>query len=389
MTDEKAQKTAHRITLSTQYFLYFGVMGIILPYFNLYCYKIGFSGFQIGVLSAVRTLSSLVFPLLWATLADRLKIRRPIYIFCNFLSAGIWLGYLYTVDFTAMLMISLFYGIFYSPIIGFLEAFTMDTLGGERRNYGRIRAWGSINFILVVMALGRLTDLYPVRIILILTFAGSLAQAIFSLAMPRFEKKENGSSGETGEEIPFMNREVALFLFSFFLMLVSHGTYYGFFSIHLARLGFGNTFIGFAWALASIAEIAVMVRSKDIFKRFSIENILIYSFFIAVVRWGILCFTTAPSVILLSQLLHAFTYGTFHMAGILYIDRCTATATKTFGQTVNNAVTYGLGMAVGLFFNGLFYEKLNADLFLVSGLIALAGGLILLAFNGLRPPSIR
>ena len=60
-------------------------------------------------------------------------------------------------------------------------------------------------------------------------------------------------------------------------MLVSHGAYYGFFSIHLENLGYGSTFIGIAWALASTAEILVMIKSDKIFDRFSLENVLFKS----------------------------------------------------------------------------------------------------------------
>ncbi|MDO9262323.1 MAG: MFS transporter, partial [Desulfosalsimonadaceae bacterium] len=77
--------TSIKRILSLQYFLYFGVLGLFLPYFNLYCYHIGFSGFEIGVLSSLRTLTTALFPLLWGALADKFFIRRPIYVLCSFI----------------------------------------------------------------------------------------------------------------------------------------------------------------------------------------------------------------------------------------------------------------------------------------------------------------
>ena len=101
-----------RFIISSQYFIYFGVLGLFLPYFNLYCYHLGFSGFQIGVLSAIRSLALVLFPLIWGLLADRFSIRKPIYILCTFLSTSIWALYLFYVDFWPMLAITAFYGIF-------------------------------------------------------------------------------------------------------------------------------------------------------------------------------------------------------------------------------------------------------------------------------------
>jgi PPP family 3-phenylpropionic acid transporter len=351
-------------------------MGIFLPYFNLYCYHLNFSGLQIGTLSAIRSVALIIFPLILGALADRFQIRRPIYIICNFTSTTIWFFFFYTTDFWAMLVITVFYGMFYAPIISFLEAFTMDILGTEKKSYGRIRGWGSMAFIMTVIVLGRIIDLYSIEIILIIIFAGSLAQAFISLKIPDIRIKK---------QVPFtlkakalLKRRVTVFLFCAFLMLVSHGTYYGFFSIHLENLGYDNTFIGIAWALASIAEILVMIKSDSIFKRFTLENVLVFSFMVAAVRWFALFFATSPAVILFLQVFHAVTYGTFHVASILYIDSLTPDETKTLGQAVNNAVTYGLGLMVGFFINGYLFEMMGSfALFMISSLIALAGGVLL------------
>jgi PPP family 3-phenylpropionic acid transporter len=182
-------------------------------------------------------------------------------------------------------------------------------------------------------------------------------------------------------------RDTLIFLGSAFLMLVSHGAYYAFFSIHLEKLGYGKTFIGTAWALASVAEILVMLNSDRIFRRFSLENILLFSLIAAVLRWAVLYQARSSGVILASQALHAMTYAAFHIAGILYVDHLTPDGSKTLGQAVNNAVTYGLGMMVGFFLSGWFYDTLGAfPLFLVSALIAGAGGAL---FMGIWVPARR
>jgi PPP family 3-phenylpropionic acid transporter len=356
------------------------VFGIFLPYFNLYCYHIGFTGFQIGALSALRSVTLVLFSLAWGVLADRFQIRRPIYILCNIASALIWIFYLFTENFWVMLIITGFYGMFYAPIISFLEAFSLDVLGTEKKSYGRLRMWGSIGFILVVISLGKIIDLFSVSLILVLILAGSLVQASISFKIPdiNISKKDLFSSDTKS----LLNIRVVIFLFCAFLMLVSHGAYYGFFSIHLENLGYSNTFIGVAWAIASAAEIFLMIKSYRIFTCFSPEKILTLSFIVAAIRWFILFFATSETIILISQLLHAVTYGTFHMASILYIDLLSPNKNKTLGQAINNAATYGLGLMVGFFLSGYLYENMDASfLFIISSLIAMAGGVIFKGFH--------
>lgn len=374
-----SDKTAIRI----QYFLYFGAMGVFLPYFNLYCLTIGLTGFQIGSLSAVRAAVLVVFSILWGILADRKGIRRPIYILCSFASTALWALFLFTTDFRFMLAITIVYGAFYAPIISFLEAFAMDVLGKTKRRYGHTRAWGSIAFIGVVILSGKLIDRYAVGIVIALVLAVSAAQAMAAATVPRISPQRKADSHDAAR---LFSGHTVVFLLCAFLMLVSHGAYYGFFSIHLSRLGHGGGFIGLCWALASTAEVVVMINSPRLFARFSFKRVLALSFAAAVMRWGILYASQSAMVILASQLLHAVTYGAFHMAGILYMDQLAPASDKTLGQALNNAVTYGLGLTVGFFVSGALYEAGNtAPLFLFSAGTALAGGLLFSVFHRFAP----
>ncbi len=375
------------LALRLQYFLYFGALGIYLPYFNLYCYHLGFSGTQIGALSAVRSVVMVIFALAWGLLADRFHRRRNIFVFCSAASALIWSLFLLTADFWLMLAITTAYVAFYAPLISFLEAVTMDQLKEKKETYGTVRVWGSIGFILVVLLLGKIIDLFPIRLILTLILAGSLLQAAGAVRIP--ESAGDRPSYRRPDFGRLLNRPVLIFLTSGFLMLASHGTYYGFFSIHLENLGYSRGFIGLAWALASCTEILVMVKSEVIFKRYSLEKVLVFSFSVAVLRWVLLYFARSPALILSAQALHAVTYGTFHIASILCIDRLAPARAKTVGQAVNNAVQYGLGLMAGFFLNGFLYERLGAaPLFLMSAALAAAGGVLFWSgtrFGMLRP----
>ena len=371
---------SEKFAIRSQYFLYFGAMGVFLPYFNLYCLNLGFTGFQIGSLSAVRSAVLILFSIFWGILADRKGLRRPIYILCSFVSTALWALFLFTTDFRFMLVLTIIYGAFYAPIISFLEAFAMDVLGKTKHRYGRTRVWGSIAFIGVVLISGEMIDRYTVGIVIALALAISTAQAMTAVGMPRIRSKQQEHPPNA---VRLFSGHTVVFLICAFLMLVSHGAYYGFFSIHLAQLGHGGGFIGVCWALASTAEVVVMINSPRLFARFSIKRILAVSFAVAVLRWGLLYVAQSAMVILASQLLHAITYGAFHMAGILYMDQLAPASEKTLGQALNNAVTYGLGLTVGFFVSGVLYDAGNTSpLFLLSAGVALAGGLLFAGFHG-------
>jgi PPP family 3-phenylpropionic acid transporter len=369
-----------RLVIGAQYFVHFGVLGIFLPYFNLYCYHLGFGGFQIGTLSSLRSMAMIGCSILWSLVADRFGVRRPIYILCSFAYPALWSLYLFTESFLPMALITVAYAIFFAPIVSFLESFAMDVLGGDKKGYGRLRVWGTLSFIGVVSVMGRVIDQVPIAIILVLILAGASLQATLSLGTPKvaIRKKAGFFTGARDLFTP----PVVVFLVCGFLMLVSHSAYYGFFSIHLEQLGFSAGFTGAAWALAAGAEVLVMVNSSRIFARFSQESVLIFSLSVAALRWFTLSQVQSPLLILLSQTLHAVTYGTFHIASILYIDRMSPGVAKTVGQAVNHSLTYGLGLMIGFMVNGALFERVGTfAMFGVSGGVALGAAVVLGVFR--------
>ena len=368
-------KDSRRGIISLQYFIYFAVLGVFLPYFNLYCHHLGFSGIQIGALSSMRSILLVIFTILWSGIADRYQIRKSIFVGCSCVGTIVWVLYFFHDKFLMVLIITGVYSIFNAPIISFLEAMTIEALGKEKSSYGNIRAWGSIAFIAMVLFMGYLIDALSIRIILMAVFIGSILQAGFSLRLPHTRKARTDNFRLNAGL--FFRKRVVVFLLCAFLMLMSHGSYYGFFSIHLEKLGYDSTFIGMAWALASIAEIVVMVRSRWIFNKLSYENVLIFSFVVATIRWFLSGVAISPYWILLLQITHCVTYGLFHMASILYMDSLSPDDAKTFGQAVNNATTYGLGLMAGFFVSGFLYEHTSAVvMFFVSGLLSMVAGLI-------------
>lgn len=360
-----------RSALSLQYFLYFGVMGVMLPYFTLYLFRLGLNGEQIGVVSGIRSLLAVAMPLCWGALADRTGKRRGIFIAANVLATAAFALFFRAGTYLGIAAVMAVWSVFYTPIISFLEASSMEALGPDRSRYGKVRVWGSLSFIACVLLVGELLDSRPVSVILVLIFAGSALQALLSPLVPAQKRRNRAlpSFRENGSYL--LAGKIPVFLVCAFLMLASHGAYYGFLSIHMEKLGFTGGLIGLAWAVASISEISVMLSSARIFKRFTPEKVLLFSLVVAVLRWTAQAFAVTLGQIIAVQILHAATYGAFHVASILFIEHNFPKEGRTLGQAANNAATYGLGLAAGVLFAGVLFDSFGAGAsFLACGGLA-------------------
>lgn len=368
-----------RRTLAFHYFLYFAVLGVYLPYFNPYCRHLGFSGSEIGWITGTRSAAVIILPMIWAWLADRYQARRLIFILCNFVSTGFFLLYFATESFYPMLVITALYSVFYAPIIAFLEAFSMEILGRDKNSYGRIRVWGSLAFILTVMGVGRLMSLLSPAVVLWAIAAGATIQAVLSTRMPDTDTSTPPPRARDAKL--FFEPRILAFLLAAFLMLVSHGTYYTFYSIHMEEnLGFPYWLISVVWALGTLAEVGVMLKSRPILDRFRPQSVIAFSLLVAVFRWIIVGTFESAWILVPAQALHAATYGTFHIASIVYIEKLIPESARTTGQAVNNSMTYGAGLAVGGVVSGYLYELVSAPVafYAMSG-VALLG---LVLFRG-------
>lgn len=374
---------AHRRpTLSTGYFLIFAFIGVFLPYFNLYCYHLGFNGVQIGILSASQRAFKWVSPFWWGPLADRSAARKRWMLITSWTGTLILSLLLWTDRFIPILIIMTLYAFFNAPIIPMMEATTMEHLEKQGGHYGRIRLWGSIGFIVASLSIGRwletveLDSIIPVLILL------SVALSLLLHRAPQ-EKREK-REWKFPHKRPL--KRLRVFLIGSLLMQWSHGAYYGFFSIHLENIGFSPMEIGALWTWGVIAEIVILIYSDQILKRWKLSTLLKVSLFAAAVRWAGLAYFESAVMITLFQTLHALSFGSHHAAAVAYADQSVPAELRTTAQSYYSAWAYGAGGVLGFFTSGILFDQVSvAGLFWISA--AVAGFASLLAILSLPEPT--
>ena len=365
--------------LSGFYFFYFALLGSAAPFLGLYFDHLGFSAARIGELVAIPMLMRCVAPNLWGWLGDatgqRLMIVR-LGAVCTLLSFGL---IFYGKSYAWLALVMALHAFFWHAVLPQFEVITMAHLREQASRYSQIRLWGSIGFIVAVVGLGALferlgLDVYPVAVMAVMV--GIVISSIWVPdAVPEQRPELDGQGGFLQQ---LCRPGVLAFFVSVGLMQVSHGPYYTFFSIHLEALGYGRSTIGMLWALGVVAEILLFLVMAALLARFSLRQVLLASFALAAIRW-LLLGTLADhlGVLLVAQLMHAATFGSFHAAAIHFVQRSFGHRQQGQGQALY-ATLAGIGGALGALYSGYSWASLGPLwTFAIASLAALAAAVII------------
>ena len=365
--------------LSGFYFFYFALLGSAAPFLGLYFDHLGFSAARIGELVAIPMLMRCVAPNLWGWLGDatgqRLMIVR-LGAVCTLLSFSL---IFYGKSYAWLALVMALHAFFWHAVLPQFEVITLAHLREQASRYSQIRLWGSIGFIVAVVGLGALferlgLDVYPVAVMAVMV--GIVISSIWVPdAVPEQRPELDGQDGFLRQ---LCRPGVLAFFVSVGLMQVSHGPYYTFFSIHLEALGYGRSTIGMLWALGVVAEILLFLVMAALLTRFSLRQVLLASFALAAIRW-LLLGTLAEhlGVLLVAQLMHAATFGSFHAAAIHFVQRSFGYRQQGQGQALY-ATLAGIGGALGALYSGYSWASLGPLwTFAIASLAALAAAVII------------
>jgi len=135
-------------TVMVAYFLLFLGGGVWMPYFPLYLSHLGYSGWEIGIIFGLQPALRWVSALGWAYAADRWRVRHRLLVSAA-LSGGLcFIPLLFVRSFAPMALVTGMIAVLHAPLIPMTDSTVMDHLAGLGGDYGRLRLWGSVAFVL-------------------------------------------------------------------------------------------------------------------------------------------------------------------------------------------------------------------------------------------------
>jgi PPP family 3-phenylpropionic acid transporter len=283
---------------------------------------------------------------------------------------GLFFGRTFDEFLVIMVLINLFTGA-QGPLS---EALMLSEMKGNLTQYGRLRLWGSVGFIVSVMAAGKWLDR---RGILAMPWIALAMLAMAAIASLRMEETARAhpkvASGST--RLLLRRREVAAFFLSAFLMVGAHASLYVYYSLYLAQLGYSKSVIGMMWSLGVVAEIVFFFYQAPIFRRLGVRRLMLASLLVAVLRFLMIGYGAGSLALLtVAQILHAATFGAHHAASVATLQRWFSGPLQARGQALYISIAYGLGGTLGGLVMSVFWDRFGAHIvYLTAAVFALGG----------------
>ena len=367
--------------LSTFYFFFFAALGVFVPYWPLYLKSLNFSAIEIGELMAIVMASKILAPYLLGWLSDHLQKRLIIIQVSLLVTVAAFAGILGYQSYWWFVVVMMIFGFFWNASLPLFEALTLEHLAGNTSRYSHIRLWGSVGFIISVAALPLIIDENGIALLPLLMLSLLIANGASSLLLK--DKVKKVSHDEPVDIFKILKKPVVIaFLVACALQSLSHGAYYTFFSIYLEDHGYSRSITGSMWALGVLAEVGLFIVVHRLFHRFSTSRLFAIALLLTSFRWIILAlWVDSPVLLVLSQVLHAASFGLFHATAISLTHQLFPGRLHGRGQALYAGISFGLGGTLGNLMSGYTWDSMGSTwVFLASALIALLGAMIAAKF---------
>ncbi|HET7754161.1 MAG TPA: MFS transporter [Anaeromyxobacteraceae bacterium] len=345
------------------YFLYYGSVGVYLPYFAAYLRGLGWSGERIGFVQMIAPLVAGPSAILWATYADRVGSPARVLAF-----ASLWAAC--AVAFLPFVHVPLTVGAVLlaqaladRSIVPLVDSVTLEWVRTRRRgSYARIRLFGSLGFVALAQSVGVLLSLRGDRAgdvaVPVAMAACVFAYAVVARTLP---------SPPAADARPRLADTLGLLrdrgLAALFLACAIHwaacAPWHLMFGVFVRDERLPAALTGLGSALGVLAEVSVLLAFPRLERRYTARALLAVSFAGSAARWFMLSRAESPAAIVAIQLLHGLTFGAFWGAAVNEMARIVPARLRATGQALFSAVVFGAGNAVGYALAGAGYDRLG------------------------------
>ena len=370
--------------LSFMMFLQYAIWGAWLPLMYLFVsVDRQFQPSQIGYLFMIGGVGALFGPFIAGQVADRYFNTEKFLGFSHIAGAALVWQLSWIHDYWMFLVFALLYSVIYAPTLALTNALAFHHLPDRDRDFGRVRVWGTVGWIVVGIGIGQfLLHNYTPREaapeVQLAAQAAGIANAfklsailgvimgIYCFTLPKTPPAKGKQSNAVAEALGEVKGQPLLTLFLLAVPIscihqfyfVHTGPFLGVFQNKLASsinniFGVGG---GGLMTVGQISEVVVLSLMPIFAKSLTRKTLLGIGIFAYFLRMAIFAFvqqisaaTGIPEIALLivGVAMHGLCFGCFIFVAFMIVDENTTADVRASAQNLFNLVIVGIGIIVG------------------------------------------
>lgn len=351
--------------ISAFFFFYFAIVSVYVIFLPKILSQIGYTPFEIGAIFSAAPLVRFILPFIFRKYFE--VDKRIFYLALSNLLFVIMFFYISIGYFWLFLFANILFGASMGVILPYIESFSLEYL--KKQRYGKARLYGSLGFIITGLVLAKILN--SPYIGLHFMFTCIVLTAICSVLIVSNNRQLQLDQQKTKSTLSLV--KYARFWISLFLLQVSFGAFYNFFTIYETSYGISLEMISWMWTLGVVCEIILFYFQAPILKRYSTYTLIKFSCLITSIRWLMLyLFPGIATITFISQSLHAASFALLHTSAFSHLHTLYKDTPRLASQFYYG-ISYGLGGFIGSLIAGATY---GVYVYLVSSLIAFLAFLI-------------
>jgi PPP family 3-phenylpropionic acid transporter len=360
--------------LSLFYGTTFGLGGTYLPFFPVWLRAVGIDPSWIGTIVAAPAVTRFTVLPFITSLAERRQAVRGAMILTAFATAT---GFAIIGTQHRPLFVLLCFAAtacVWTPMVPLTDAYALRGVRSYGLDYGPLRLWGSVAFILGALACGLLVDVIAARHLIWVIAGMAWIGALIGLGLRPLAPGTAAATGATHSTALLRDRAFLAIILASALIQGSHAAYYGFGSITWQAQGLSGLTIAALWAIGVIAEIVVFALSP----RFTLSpaTMVLIGALAGVARWTLTAQAPSPLLLAPLQVLHCLTFGLTQVGIMSLLVRHVPGHVMARGQGYLAACS-GMIYTAASILSGMVYARYGQGVYYLMAAMAGLGGVVI------------
>lgn len=371
------------LLLCVFYFITYFSFVVPYGYMQTFLESIGYDVVERGFILSSTAIVTIITQIVVGYLCDKYKSNRKFFNIFLIIFVGAALG-MYQITHKSFFMHCIFMSLvggLFRTCMAIQDSWTLETSETCRNNFGPIRAFGAIGWMIGSPIAASIVETYGYQC-LGYVFAGlSILNILLTMFMEDAHKVERVESIciQDLKALVWNKKYMVVVAIFFFVNVIGTADLYTTVDKMMA-LGAKESMIGARWSIQAFTELPLFFAGTWLMKKFGDYKLMMFGTFMYIIRFICYAFVQTPEMMIVVTMMQCITYPLIMITSKTLVDDVTPVHLRSSGQTIASACYVGVSLLITPALAGTMVNTFGTDSTLffigISGIIPLGLGVL-------------